>query len=48
MYASVSYTLTEFDVKKRTLVKTVEIAKALGTTSRNNTEWEKEKSRKDA
>jgi len=34
-------------VKKRTLVKTVEIARALGTTSGNNAEWEKEKSRKD-
>lgn len=29
-----------------TLVKTVEIAKALGTTRGNNTEWEKENSRK--
>lgn len=40
--------LAELGVKKRTLAKTVEIADALGTTSRNNTEWEKEKSRKDA
>lgn len=35
-------------MRKRTLVKSVEIAKALGTTGGNNTEWEKEKSRKDA
>lgn len=41
-------TCTECDMKKRTLVKSVEIGKALGTTGGNNTEREKEKSRKDA
>lgn len=43
-----SCTWTEFNVKKRVFVKTVEIAEAFGATSGNNAEWEKDKSIKDA